>query len=111
MASAVYLDIDQGSDFSTEFTLQNDDGTAVNLTGFSVYSQFRKSPSSSSAYAFVATISNAAQGKITISLPGITSSTMKPGRYLYDVEVTNGITKTRVAEGMLTLHAEITRIP
>lgn len=111
MASAVYLDIDQGSDFSTEFTLQNDNGTPMNLTGFTAYSQIRKSPSSASAYSFNATIVNAAQGVISISLSGIASSTMKPGRYLYDVEVTNGVTKTRVAEGMLSLHAEITRIP
>jgi hypothetical protein len=113
MATSVYLDIDQGSDFTTEITLENDNGTPMNLVGSTVYSQFRKSYGSTTAYAFICAVSNASQGKITLSLPGITSSTIKHGRYLYDVEVigANNLTKTRVVEGILTLNPEITKIP
>ena len=112
MAAVVYLDIDQGSDFTTEITLENDNDTPMNLTGFSVYSQFRKSYGASTAYSFVCAITNAATGKITLSLSGTTSSTIKPGRYLYDVEiVAPGGAKTRVVEGIITLNPEITRIP
>jgi len=113
MATSVYLDIDQGSDFTTEITLENDNGTPMNLTGSTVYSQFRKSYGSSTAYAFTCAVSNAVQGKITLSLPGTTSSAIRHGRYLYDVEVVaaGGLTKTRVIEGIITLNPEITKIP
>lgn len=112
MAVTAYLDIDQGSDFIAEFELENDDGTPMNLTGFSVYSQFRKSYNATTGYAFTTQITNAAQGKLTLRLLGTTSSTIKPGRYLYDVEVlSSGGAKTRVVEGILTINPEITKIP
>jgi len=113
MATSVYLDIDQGSDFTTEITLENDNGTPMNLTGYTVYSQFRKSYGSSTAYAFTCTVSNALHGKITLSLSGVTSSAIKHGRYLYDVEVISivGFGKTRVIEGIITINPEITKIP
>lgn len=112
MATSVYLDIDQGSDFTTEITLENDNGTPMNLTGSTVYSQFRKSYGSTVAYAFTCAVSNALQGKITLSLSGVTSSGIKHGRYLYDVEiVSSDMRKTRVIEGIITLNPEITKIP
>ena len=43
MAITAYLDIDQGSDFTSVIELENNDGTPMDLRGFSVYSQFRKS--------------------------------------------------------------------
>lgn len=112
MAMTAYLDIDQGSDFTTEITLQNDNGTPMNLLGFSIYSQFRKSYGSTTGYAFNAQITNAIQGKFTLSLSGVASSAIKPGRYLYDVEISNAVpSKARVLEGIVTINAEITKIP
>lgn len=112
MAVTAYLDIDQGSDFTAEFELENDDETPMNLSGFSVYSQFRKSYSSTTGYSFNAQVTNAYLGKLTLSLSGSTSSTIKPGRYLYDIEVVSpGGTKTRVVEGIITINPEITKIP
>lgn len=110
MAATAYLDIDQGSDFSSEMTLENDDGTPMNISGFNIRSQFRKSYNSVIGYDFVTTIINAAQGKFTLSLSGVASSAIKPGRYLYDVEVYGSQTKTRVVEGVITISPEITRI-
>lgn len=113
MAISAYLDIDQGSDFTVEFELENDNSTPMNLLGYQVFSQFRKSYSSVSGYSFIATIPNpATAGKIKLSLPGTTSSTIKPGRYLYDVEIlSSNNVKTRVVEGILTINPEITKIP
>lgn len=112
MAMTAYLDIDQGSDFVTEITLQNDDGTPMSLVGFSIYSQFRKSYGSTVGYAFNAQISDAAEGKFKLSLSGVTSSSIRPGRYLYDVEISNSVpSKSRVLEGIITINPEITKIP
>ena len=112
MAISAYLDIDQGSDFISDIELENDDSTPMNLNGFTAYSQFRKSYGSVIAYSFNATIVNYTQGIIRLSLPGLTSSSIKSGRYLYDVEIVaaNG-SKTRVVEGILTINPEITKVP
>lgn len=113
MAMMAYLDIDQGSDFTSEITLQNDDGTPMILTGKVVYSQFRKSYGSTTAYTFITAVTDAINGKIILSLTGVASSAIRPGRYLYDVEIltSNGGQKTRVLEGIITINAEITKIP
>lgn len=112
MAVTAYLDLDQGSDFVAEFTLENDDETPIDLNGFTVYSQFRKSYGATTGYTFTTDVVNSAQGKITLALSGNDSSEIKPGRYLYDVEIRSisGV-KTRVVEGILTINPEITRIP
>lgn len=113
MATTAYLDIDQGSNFSVEFELENDNSTPMNLSGFSAYSQFRKSYNSTIGYSFNASVvSPVTAGKIKLTLSGAQSSQIKPGRYLYDVEIVNldGI-KTRVVEGIVTINAEITKIP
>lgn len=111
MAVTAYLDIDQGSDFSTIITLESDDGSATNLTGYTIYSQFRKSYNSTIGYSFQCQIESAIDGQFSLSLPGVQSSQIKPGRYLYDVEIYNSGKKARVVEGILTINAEITKIP
>lgn len=112
MASIVYLDVDQGSDFGVELDIQNDDGTPMNLVGFQVFSQFRKSYNSVIGYSFQTTVVNGLQGKLQLSLAGTVSSGIRPGRYLYDIEVYSpGQRKTRIVEGIVTINPEITRIP
>lgn len=112
MASIVYLDIDQGSDFAIELDIQDDFGTPMNLTGYQVYSQFRKSYNSVIGYQFQTTVLNGPAGRIKLSLAGITSSDIRPGRYLYDIEVYSpGSSKTRIVEGIVTINPEITKIP
>lgn len=112
MAAIAYLDIDQGSDFTAEMTLENEDGTPINLYGFQVYSQFRKSYGSLVGHSFTVTVTDAVGGTIELSLAGTYSSGIRPGRYLYDVEITNlDNRKTRVVEGIVTINPEITKIP
>lgn len=112
MATIAYLDIDQGSDFTVEIELENDDGSPMDLSGFQVYSQFRKSYQSVIGYTFETSILDAPNGKISLTLLGVESSTIRPGRYLYDVEIINDDgRKTRVIEGIVTINPEITKIP
>ena len=68
MASISNIFIDQGATFTTTVTVTDANGDAVNLSGYSVAAQIRKTFLSSSATAFTATISNASSGEITISL-------------------------------------------
>jgi hypothetical protein len=112
MAVLANLEIDQGSDFVTQMILENDDGTPMDLRGFTVYSQFRKSYGSIIGYTFQSSVVDPINGIISLKLSGIASSAIKPGRFMYDVEIVNPIpVKTRVVEGIVTINPEITRIP
>jgi len=110
MATISNLFIDQGSDFSAIVTVNNQDGTPINLTGFTVKSQFRKSYQSSVAVNFTVSIYNAVQGKIRLQLPANTSSGVAAGRYLYDVEITSPTSeRKRALEGVVVITPEITK--
>ena len=115
MAITVNLNIDQGADFSTVLTLQDDSGNLTNLTGSSIYSQFRKSYGATTGYSFVVTIPSPTSGAFTLGLSASASSAIKAGRYLYDVEIistSGGVTNTaRVIEGIVTISPQITKTP
>ena len=93
MASAVSnLLIYQGSDFIIDFTVENDNGTSFNLTGYSA-----------------AILSPATAGQIQLSLTNGQTAAMKSGRYVYDVVITStsGI-KSRVLEGSVSVLEGVT---
>lgn len=111
MATVANIFIDQGSDYSNIVTVTASNGQPLNLTGFTVASQMRKSYSSSTAYSFNASILSASLGRVRLQLTAAQSEAIPPGRYLYDVEVTssNGA-KTRVVEGIATITPQITQV-
>ncbi len=110
MASISNIFIDQGATFTTTVTVTDANGDAVNLSGYSVAAQIRKTFLSSTATAFTATISNASSGEITISLSPTQTAALEAGRFVYDVLITaSGGTKTRVVEGQVTVNPSVTR--
>ena len=110
MASISNIFIDQGATFTTTVTVTDANGDAVNLSGYSVAAQIRKTFLSSTATAFTATISNASAGEITISLSPTQTTALEAGRFVYDVLITaSGGTKTRVVEGQVTVNPSVTR--
>lgn len=111
MATVANLYIDQGANFSNTITVAGADGTALVLTSYTAASQMRKSYASSTAHNLNATVSDAANGKVTITLTAAQSGAIPSGRYLYDVEITSpGGVKTRVVEGIAIVTPQITQI-
>lgn len=110
MASIANLYIDQGTNFSSIINVNNDDGSAFDLTGYAVKAQIRKTYSSATAVDFVATVPN--PGEIQIALDNSVTVAMKAGRYVYDVIISNAsLSNTlRVAEGILTINPGVSRI-
>jgi hypothetical protein len=119
--AAVYVSnivINSGADFTQSFSLEgNDSGSAYDLTGYEVNAQFRKWAGSSSSVSFAATITNPpTSGQIFLSLPAETTLSLKAGRYVYDILITDndissptyGI-KRRVIEGMVLIREGVTR--
>jgi hypothetical protein len=113
MATISNLYIDAGSLFSVIVSVKDSNQNPMNLTGFTVASQIRKSYGSTTAYNFNASVYDALSGKIKLQLSSEQSSAIKPGRYLYDIEVSSVATpgqKTRVVEGLVIITPEITKI-
>ncbi len=111
MATVTNLYVDQGSFFRTNVTVSSTNGTPLDLTGYTVASQMRKSYQSSTAYSFTSSITNAIQGRVRMELASETSRTIPAGRYLYDLEVTSPTgEKTRVVEGLVIINPEITKV-
>jgi len=110
MATVANIFVDQGSDYSNIITVTASTGQALNLTGYTVASQMRKSYTSSTAYAFTASLYVGAQGTVRIQLTAAQSEAIPPGRYLYDVEITSSTgAKRRVVEGIVTVTPQITQ--
>lgn len=111
MATISNLYVDAGSTYSNIITVTASNGQALNLSGYSVASQMRKSYQSSTAYSFTASVYDAASGKIRLQLTDEQSAAIPAGRWLYDVEIESSVgAKTRVVEGIVTVNPQITQI-
>jgi len=111
MAAGKYnFTLEQGATFSREITVQ-DSGSAMNLTGYTPRMQMRSTHDSSTiALTFTATVSNASQGKISLSATDTLTSAVEEGIYVYDLEIeSSGGTVTRLMEGNVTVTPEVTR--
>lgn len=85
-------------------------GDAINLSGYTAESQIRKSYYSTTANNFTATVTDAATGEITISMTAANTANLSPSRYLYDLVITApDETKTRVVEGIVVVLPGVTR--
>tara|TARA_B100000941_G_scaffold287953_1_gene264023 strand:- start:1038 stop:1367 length:330 start_codon:yes stop_codon:yes gene_type:complete len=109
MAAVTNLKIDQGASFSSDITVTNTDGDAVDLTGFTAEAKLAKSHGTTQT-SFTTSITNASGGIITISLNDSQTSALEaPSRYVYDVYITKTAdsTVTRVIEGVITVSPEV----
>lgn len=112
MGAFVELFMDQGTTFNTIINLSDDSTNAnINVSGYTVRSQMRRSYYSTNATAnLVCTITDAANGEITMSLPASNTSNIKAGRYLFDLETIDAQgTVSRPLEGIITVTPEVTR--
>ena len=111
---AVYvsnLTVNTGTTFSQIFTLESaDTNSATDLTGYTASAQMRKHPGSSSATDFSTTIINAASGRIRVGLTTSQTASLKPGRFMYDVLITDAAGEvTRVLEGSVLVREGVTK--
>lgn len=109
MATKANLVIDQGATFSTDLNLTDDNGDVIPLLGYTANSQIRKwYTSTSPAATFTASVDSNV-GIITLSLTSEQTANLVAGRYVYDVEINNGVTTSRIVEGIVTVTPQVTR--
>ena len=109
MATKANLVIDQGSTFSTDLNLTDENGDPLLLSGYTANSQVRKWYTSTNASATFTTSINVDSGVITLSLSANATSNLVAGRYVYDVEINDGSAVSRVVEGIVTVTPQVTR--
>lgn len=110
MAVYTELNIEQYATFSTTINVEDVQGDAVNLSGYTAASQIRKSYYSTSANTLTATVTGIANGEITLSMTAANTANLTPGRYLYDLVITApDTTKTRVVEGIVNVLPGVTQ--
>jgi len=103
--------MDQGTTFSSSVDLTNDDGSPIDVTNYSFVCQIRKSYYSSNATAnLVVTVSDAANGNITLGLDAANTANIRAGRYLYDLKMNTDDDRTiRVLEGIITITPQVSQ--
>ena len=110
MAGFVELTLEQGANFNTVLDLKDAAGNILNLAGYAAAAQMRKSYYSTSATNFTVSITDASAGQITMSMNSANTSSVTPGRFVYDVLITSGTgVKTRIIEGIVTVLPSVTR--
>jgi len=111
MATISNLFIDQDADFTTTVTINDSNGSALDLTSYTALAMIRKTYQSTSATTFTSTFaSDRTTGQITISLTDTQTAALESGRYVYDLVITDSSgTKTRVVEGIATVNPSVSR--
>ena len=103
--AAVNIVIEQGTDYQEVFTVNNPDGSPLDLTGHTGAAKIRKFPESAASTPFTVGIVSAA-GQVVVSLANTVTEDLKGGRYYYDVIITSSANKkTKVVDGMVLVNA------
>lgn len=109
MAIKANIFIDQGSTYSTQLSLTDANGSAVNLANYTGAAQLRKHFTSNNAISFGVTLSPSL-GTVTLALTANATSQLSAGRYVYDVELTDSEGRiSRIVEGIATVSPNVTR--
>lgn len=111
---AVYvsnLTVNTGATFQQTFTLEDSTSSSnLNLSGYTVRSQMRKHPGSTSYTDLNGAVKNVNNGEVQVGLTTSQTTALKPGRYVYDVLITDsGNTVTRVVEGSVLVRQGVTQ--
>lgn len=112
--SAIYatnLVINTGTTFSQTFNLSSsENNSAFDLSGYTPTAQIRKWPGATGVTTFTAELGDpATAGVIILSLTAEQTATLKAGRHVYDIVITQGAQKQRVVEGSVLVREGVTR--
>ena len=109
MAQIINLEIDQGTTFSTPIKLNEPDGTPIDLSTYTGAAQLRKHYGAANSVSMIVALGGN-NGIVTLSLPASSSTSMQPGRYVYDVVLTSNTgAASRVVEGSAFVNPSVTR--
>ena len=114
MAASVYtvnLTIHTGTDFGQNFVFEGVDSNArLNLVGYQVCAKMRKAEQSTTYTSFTTQITDFSSARVRLSMTNAVTSTLKPGKYLYDILLQDPSGNIeRVVEGLVDVKKTVTR--
>lgn len=111
MTDYVELYIDQGADFETTIVLQDDvTNLYQNVQNYTVTGTLRRSLISQNASGnLVCSITDAANGEITISMSASNTANLRTGTHLFDIRAYSGGKYDRLLEGIIIVTPSITK--
>ena len=113
-AADANLLIEQGSTFEIAIKIFASDDTPRDLTGLTVNAQLRRNYNSRQAVDFTVEIITPTDGEFKLKLTANQTQALRPGRYVYDVEVVDDtvapIVVARALQGIARVTPEVTRI-
>ena len=105
MATYADLYVDRGCTFTRTIDLTDTSNDAVDLTNYTGSGQIKKTYASSSKTDFTVTKDG---NDLIIQLSEAQTKALKSGRYVYDIIIDNGTTRTKVLEGQLHVEDSVT---
>lgn len=112
MASPAYypLAVRIGDTETVNVTLQNSDGTPVNISGRTYAAQIRATADATTTIAtFTCGITNAAAGQFACTLSATTTAALAIGVGVWDLQETSGDVKTTILAGPVRIDYDVTR--
>lgn len=101
---SVNIVIEKGTDYQEVFTVNNPDGSPLDLSGHTAIAKIKKFPDSSSSTSFNVGIVSFA-GQVVVSLANTVTSSLNSGRHYYDIVVISSTgKKTKVVDGMVLVN-------
>jgi len=109
MAVISQLSLDQGANFSALITITDGAGLPFNITGQTFAGAMKRSYTASTAIPFICIVTNAPGGQMAINLIPAVTIQLIPGRYVYDVQMTDVAGNViRVIEGQIDVRPSVT---
>lgn len=101
MAVRVNLVVNQGEDFNTQVLLNDSNGVAFDVTGYTGVAAMRKHYGATNSVSMSVALSN---GYCNVYMTSAATANISDGRWVYDIDlITSGNTRTRIVEGIITV--------
>ena len=111
MAAVANYKIDQGTTFSSTVTVKDNQGNALDLTGYTATAKMALGYSSTRTRTDLTIVfdSTRTSGNVTMSLTATQTAALEaPARYVYDLDITDSSgTVTRIIEGLITTRPNV----
>jgi hypothetical protein len=108
MGQKINIVMDQGSTFLTTFNVVDTNNDPIDLSTYTANSSMKQTYSSATKYVFTSV--GYANGDIALSMPATTTATIPSGRYVYDIDITDGSQNvSRVIEGIVNVTPGVTK--
>ena len=115
MAAGLYdITIEQGATFQMSLTWKDSTGAPVNITGYSARMQVRENYEAEDTLVSLTSaggdiVLGGALGTIAITIAASATQILQLDEAVYDLELVNGATVTRLLQGKATVSREVTR--